>query len=106
MKKTVQNILAELAKRILAKYKPKIIGITGSVGKTSTKEAVFFVVNQKYRAYRPLKNFNNEFGLPFAIIGTDSPGKSISAWIALFSKALGLILFTQKYPEVLEGIWG
>lgn len=101
MKKTVQNILAELAKRILAKYKPKIIGITGSVGKTSTKEAVFFVVNQKYRAYRPLKNFNNEFGLPFAIIGTDSPGKSISAWIALFSKALGLILFTQKYPEVL-----
>ena len=101
MKKTVQNILASLAKRILEKYKPKIIGITGSVGKTSTKEAVFFVVNQKYRAYRPLKNFNNEFGLPFAIIGTDSPGRNIFAWLSLFTKALGLIFFTQKYPEVL-----
>ncbi len=101
MKKTVQNILAELAKRILAKYKPKIIGITGSVGKTSTKEAVFFVVNQKYRAYRPLKNFNNEFGLPFAIFGTDSPGRSIFAWLSLLAKAFGLILFKQKYPEVL-----
>ncbi len=101
MKQTLQNILAALAKKILAKYQPKIIGITGSVGKTSTKEAVFFVVNQKYRTYRPLKNFNNEIGLPLAIIGTDSPGKNVFGWIGVLAHALSLLVLTRRYPEVL-----
>jgi UDP-N-acetylmuramyl pentapeptide synthase len=75
-----QIILLKLkwsARIILAKYHPKIIGITGSVGKTSAKEAVFCVLNGKFRVRRSLKNYNNEFGLPLSIIGADSPGKNI-----------------------------
>jgi UDP-N-acetylmuramyl pentapeptide synthase len=41
MKNLVQKFLAFLARAIIEKYQPKIIGITGSVGKTSTKEAIF-----------------------------------------------------------------
>lgn len=102
MRKLVRLKLKILAKMILAKYKPKIIGITGSVGKTSTKEAVYTVLKTKYNVRRNTKNYNNEIGLPLTIIGSDSPGKSIFGWIGVFGKALGLILFKDKnYPKIL-----
>ena len=102
MKKIIKLKLKFFAKLILAKYKPKIIGITGSVGKTSTKEAVYTVLKTKFNVRRNTKNYNNEIGLPLTIIGSDSPGKSIFGWIGVFFKALGLILFKDKdYPKIL-----
>ncbi len=64
MKSYLQSLLAQLSKKILLKYHPTIIAITGSVGKTSAKEAIFNVVSQKYKSRRSEKNYNNEFGLP------------------------------------------
>ncbi len=101
MKQQIQNLLTYFAKRIILKYKPKIVGITGSVGKTSAKEAVFAVLSKRYRVYRPLKNFNNEFGLPFAILGVDSPGRSIAGWLKVLVRGFILVLIKQRYPEVL-----
>jgi len=102
MKKIIQLKLKILAKMILAKYKPRVIGITGSVGKTSAKEAIYAVLSAQFRARRPLNNYNNEIGLPLAIIGAKSPGKSILGWIDVFFKALGLLLIkNEKYPEIL-----
>jgi len=102
MKKLIQFKLKILAKMILAKYKPKIIGITGSVGKTSTKEAVYTVLKGKFNVRRNTKNYNNEIGLPLTIIGSDSPGKSIFGWSEVFFKALKLILFKdENYPKIL-----
>lgn len=45
----------------------KVIGITGSVGKTSTKETISAVVSKKYKVLKTLGNFNNEIGLPLTI---------------------------------------
>jgi len=45
----------------------KVIGITGSVGKTSTKEVIAAVLSEKYRVLKTLGNFNNELGLPLTI---------------------------------------
>ena len=102
MRKLIQLKLKVLAKLILKKYKPKIIGITGSVGKTSTKEAVYTVLASKFNVRRNIKNYNNEIGLPLTIIGLDSPGRSIFGWIGIFLKAGKLILFKDKnYPEIL-----
>jgi UDP-N-acetylmuramoyl-tripeptide--D-alanyl-D-alanine ligase len=101
MEKQLKDLLAYLSRRILRQYKPTIIGITGSVGKTSAKEAIFCVVSQKYSARRGLKNFNNEFGFPFAILGVDSPGKNPFLWIVLIAKALALIIFNLEFPKVL-----
>ncbi len=46
---------------------PKVVGVTGSVGKTSTKEMIASVLAQKYKVHKTLGNFNNEWGLPITI---------------------------------------
>lgn len=91
-----------LAKAILAKYHPQIVGITGSVGKTSTREAVFAALSSKFKVRRSLKNYNNELGLPLSIIGAETPGKNIFGWLAVFFRAAKMIFFTDKnFPEIL-----
>ena len=45
----------------------KVVGITGSVGKTSTKEMIASVLSEKYRVLKTAGNFNNEIGLPLTI---------------------------------------
>lgn len=102
MKKNVEKLLAYLAKKILAKYNPKIIGITGSVGKSSTKEAVFLVVSQKYFSGKSEKSFNGELGLPLSVIGIkNDPQKNILSWLKVVLKALRLIILKVRYPEIL-----
>jgi len=102
LKQLVQNILAFLAKRILKKYNPDIIGITGSVGKTSTKEAVFTVLSQKFNVRQNIKNYNNEIGLPLTIIGAGSGERSVWLWSGVFIKALVLLAWKDKiYPNIL-----
>jgi UDP-N-acetylmuramoyl-tripeptide--D-alanyl-D-alanine ligase len=46
----------------------RVIGVTGSVGKTVTKELVASVVSQRYRAYKSEGNLNSETGLPLALL--------------------------------------
>jgi UDP-N-acetylmuramoyl-tripeptide--D-alanyl-D-alanine ligase len=102
MKLVIQIILKHFARAILKKYQPLVIGITGSVGKTSTKEAVFTVLGQNKRVRQNIKNYNNEIGLPLTIIGSESPGRSIYGWILLTLRTLSLLLRTNKnYPEIL-----
>lgn len=102
MKKFLQLILKLLAIAVLAKYKPQIIGITGSVGKTSTKEAISVVLAKKFRVRSNIKNYNNEIGLPLTILGRQSGGKSIFAWFLLFIFATKLLLWkNKKYPQIL-----
>lgn len=45
----------------------KVIGITGSVGKTSTKEIIASVLSEKFQVLKTLGNFNNELGLPLTV---------------------------------------
>lgn len=45
----------------------KVVGITGSVGKTSTKEMIASILAEKYQVLKTLGNFNNELGLPLTI---------------------------------------
>lgn len=61
--------LQELAKIYRQKLKTKIIGLTGSNGKTTTKDLLFDVLSQKFKTYKTPGNFNNHIGLPLAILG-------------------------------------
>lgn len=103
MKKILHWKLRLLAKMVLKKYRPKIIAITGSVGKTSAKEAIYLALKDKYRVGRSVKNYNNEIGLPLSILGYHSSyGKNIFKWFAIFILSFKkLVLKDIEYPEVL-----
>ncbi|MCF7819968.1 MAG: hypothetical protein K9M44_00650 [Candidatus Pacebacteria bacterium] len=103
MKKILQKTLRFFSKLILKKYQPKVVGITGSVGKTSTKEAVFQVLSGPFKCRSTYKNFNNEIGLPLTIIGiSESPGRNFWGWFLVFLKACKLILIKDNnYPNIL-----
>ena len=98
----IQNILKYLTKLILWRYKPLIIGVTGSVGKTSTKEAIYTVLKKKFRVERNVFNLNTEIGMPLTIIRGKDAKRNIFLWFYNFFHTLWLFVFkTNKYPQVL-----
>lgn len=68
-----QRALRDLAEYYLQKLDVTVVGVTGSVGKTSTKEMLASVLSQKYQVQKTAGNFNNEIGLPLTVftIGTE-----------------------------------
>ena len=64
--------LLDIAKLYRDSFDLKVVGITGSVGKTSTKEMIASVLSQKYNVHKTLGNFNNEWGLPLTIFQLNS----------------------------------
>ena len=104
MRKILQRILKILTKMVLKKYKPVIIAVTGSVGKTSTKEAIYHVLKThfgEHRVRRNERNYNNEIGVPLTIFGLETGGRSIFRWLARFTKILWMIIFKQPYPNFI-----
>ena len=102
MKSVVEKILAILAKMILRRYKPEVVGITGSVGKTSVKEIAIEILSSNFRVRGNTLSYNNELGVPLTIIGEKSPGRSFFGWCYVFEKAIRLLLKRdEEYPEIL-----
>ena len=62
-----KQALKDLAEHYRKSLKIKVVGISGSVGKTSTKEMIASVLSQKYNVLKTEGNFNNEIGLPLTI---------------------------------------
>ena len=114
-----------LAKLIIWKFNPDIIAITGSVGKTSAKEAIYAVLKNYKRVRKSSGNLNNELGMPLTILGdfSDEQSKIVSRlpaqagdysagkdkikkmffWLKAIFSALFKFLFLNKlaYPEIL-----
>ena len=64
----VVKALQELAEYKRSLYNIPVIGITGSVGKTSTKDIIASVLSTKYKVLKTEGNYNNEIGLPLTIL--------------------------------------
>lgn len=58
----------KIAKAYLKKIAPKVIAITGSNGKTTTKDMTESVLSQKFQTYKTQGNYNNQLGLPYTIL--------------------------------------
>ncbi|MBM3256384.1 MAG: UDP-N-acetylmuramoyl-tripeptide--D-alanyl-D-alanine ligase [Candidatus Moranbacteria bacterium] len=94
--------LAWCAKKIIKLNRPKIIGVTGSVGKSSAKEAIYLVLKNRYPIRKNLGNLNNEIGLPLAIIGDIDPKSNIFKWLKVMLWGLwGAFIKSARYPKIL-----
>jgi UDP-N-acetylmuramoyl-tripeptide--D-alanyl-D-alanine ligase len=114
----LRRILRDLARLTIWRYRPGIIGVTGTVGKTSTKLAVKAVLEKTRRVRAASGNLNNELGLPLAILGDWSEGelKLVSRaqppgtarvrkslfWLKVIFVSLWRVIVKDKnYPEIL-----
>ena len=100
-KKIVIAILKLEAKLILARFKPKIIAISGTVGKTSAKEAVALVLGSEFEIRKSEKSYNSEIGVPLAIIGAKTGWSSLKQWLLIIFKGIKVFLFSADYPKIL-----
>ena len=93
----LQKILAGLARMSLKKSDVDIIGITGSYGKSSTREAVFQVLKLKYKnqVKESSGNLNNEIGLPLVVLGYN---KNIRWWYWPWVILMSLIKVSFSHP--------
>ena len=64
---STEEALRTIAAAYLKEMAVPVVGITGSVGKTSTKETIAAVLGQKFRTLKTQGNFNNEIGLPLTV---------------------------------------
>ncbi len=115
----LKKIVRRLARWTIWRYRPGIIGITGSVGKTSTKLAIAAVLARDRRVRTAYGNLNSDLGLPLAILGDWSErdlalvSRATPAgerkfekalfWLKVIAASLVRIVFARPdaYPEIL-----
>jgi UDP-N-acetylmuramoyl-tripeptide--D-alanyl-D-alanine ligase len=66
-----QNALRRLAEALRDAHPIPAVGITGNVGKTTTKEATAAALGSRYRVLRTVSSFNNEIGVPLTFLGIE-----------------------------------
>ncbi|MDP3725999.1 MAG: UDP-N-acetylmuramoyl-tripeptide--D-alanyl-D-alanine ligase [bacterium] len=101
LKKIIVFIITLEARVVLYKYKPEIIAITGSVGKTSTKDAIAAVLSQAFHVRSAQKSFNSEIGVPLTILGCENAWGNVWRWLKIFIEGLTLIVLKNNYPKIL-----
>ena len=91
------------AQAVLLRHKPFIIGVTGNLGKTSTKDAIYAVMKDHFHVRRSEKSMNSEFGVPLTILGEKSAWNNPFKWILVLVRGF-FVPFTKEYPThiVLE----
>ncbi|OGZ00262.1 MAG: hypothetical protein A2945_04515 [Candidatus Liptonbacteria bacterium RIFCSPLOWO2_01_FULL_52_25] len=117
--KLLRWTLKKLAQAMIWRFRPGIVGITGSVGKTSTKLAVAAVLREGRSVRTSDGNLNNDFGLPLTILGAWSAGelklisrdqpahtaraRKLFFWTKVILVSLARLIFgsKSKYPEIL-----
>ena len=99
----LKYILKKLAQATLWRYHPGLVGITGSAGKTSAKEAVKVVLARDRRVRASRGNFNNEIGLPLTILGDWGEIPNPLFWLKVVLVSLLRLIspFKMPYPEIL-----
>ena len=86
--------IANFARR---KYSPKVIGVTGSSGKTTTKEMIYSVVSEKFKSHKTFSNHNNEIG--FCQTALSMPEDTEVLIVEMGMRGLGEIELIDKFAE-------
>jgi len=93
----ITKILVYKARQYLKKHHVQVIAITGSIGKTSTKEAIAHLLKKQFKVYSSPKGFNTEVGISLAILQEEESGfSSPMAWFKILKRVL------LKQPEIYQ----
>ncbi|UCF42927.1 MAG: UDP-N-acetylmuramoyl-tripeptide--D-alanyl-D-alanine ligase [Planctomycetota bacterium] len=105
--------LGDLAADYRRQINPKVIAVTGSVGKTTTRQIAYHVLSQHFRVRQAPKNFNNYIGLPLTLLDADTNDQIVIAElganhpgeIAYLTRIAqpDIAVITNVHPAHLEG---
>ena len=94
-------MLTAEARVLLRRTKPAIIAVTGSVGKTGTKDAIYSVLKDTLHVRKSAKSYNSDIGVPLSVLGIENPGTNIFLWIRALVEGCMIMLVPRDYPDVL-----
>jgi len=94
--------LQQLAAFWRTKFTPRVIGVTGSVGKSSTKELVWSVLASRFSTLKSEGNYNNEIGLPLTLLKLNSSHERAVLEMGMY--ALGEISFLCQLAQPHIGV--
>lgn len=100
-KKTLLSILRFLSIRILRKYQPRIIGVTGNVGKSSFKETLYTGLAPVVTVSKTEKSLPSEWSVPLVILQRPCGFGNPLSWLVTILVGIRMIIFRQPYPRVL-----
>ncbi len=96
----VLKSLQELANRYRSQLRVKVVGVTGSNGKTTTKDMVAAVLAQKYKVQKTEGNFNNHQGLPLTILSLDEDTEAAVIEMGMSAKGEISLLTRIARPDI------
>ncbi|HEY4510876.1 MAG TPA: UDP-N-acetylmuramoyl-tripeptide--D-alanyl-D-alanine ligase [Candidatus Paceibacterota bacterium] len=100
-KSLIVSLLTLEARYALRVHKPRIIAVVGSVGKTSTKDAIYAALSPSFFVRKSEKSFNSEVGIPLTILGCPTGWRNPLRWVENLFDGLILLFSRSKYPEWL-----
>lgn len=92
--------LQQLSQYYLEKVNPKVVGITGSNGKTTTKDMTAAVLSQKYSTYKTQGNYNNHIGLPYTVLSMPETTEMLVLEMGMDHKGEIEVLSNLATPDI------
>jgi len=96
------RFLQDLAKLIRQNMEIPVIAVTGSTGKTTTKDMIFSILEQKYNTVKTEGNYNNELGMPLTLCGIDKSHEALVLEMGM--RGLGQISFLCQMAQPTYGV--
>ena len=98
LKKILKSTLEQLASRYIKTKNLDVLAVVGSVGKTSTKDAIIETLKPHYPIKYHAKGYNSDLGLPLSVFGLDHPTnlKNIPAWLGVYARIFKQFLGREK----------
>jgi len=94
-------ILTIEARLVIARYRPYIIAVTGNIGKTSAKDAIYSALSASLFIRKSEKSLNSDVGVPLTILGCESGWDNPFKWLSNIAEGLALIFLRNHYPRTL-----
>lgn len=101
VKRTLVTILTFEAALLLRRARPKIVSVTGNVGKTSTKDAIFAVLKDHIHTRKSEKSYNSELSVPLTVLGLENAWYNPLRWVKNLIDGFIIALYPGDYPKVL-----
>jgi UDP-N-acetylmuramyl pentapeptide synthase len=95
----VCTVLARIALLI---HRPRVVAITGSVGKTSTKDAIATALSVSHTVRKSAKSFNSEIGIPLSVLGLDNAWHSVFGWMRNIIRGIKAVMLPMPEFLILE----